>query len=160
MDPFTAHLKIMLDYDKWANELSLKDIESLSSPDPLALSKLSHICFAEDLWLARLLGEDLSGYTFPAPELSVSQCREKLGWLGDKWSKYLESLKDEDLQKVLSYKNTKGIENQVPVGGTIAHVFDHSTYHRGQIATAIKRAGGKPSSPGFSYFLTLQNKNK
>jgi len=150
----------MLVYDQWANDLSLKDMEALPTPDALALSKLSHILFADDLWLARLLGEDVSGYTFPAPELTTAQCREKLEWLGRKWSEYLDGLKGEDLQVILSYKNSKGMENRLPVGGAIAHVFDHSSYHRGQIATAIKTAGGQPSSPGLSAFLTFQNKNK
>ena len=33
----------------------------------------------------------------------------------------------------------------VPIGLCMLHVSDHATYHRGQINSMIKRAGGTPS---------------
>jgi uncharacterized damage-inducible protein DinB len=145
--------KKVLAYDQWSLDLLLKDIEVLPTPDPTALGRLSHILFAEDVWLTRILGEDLSRFLTPWPARSTAECGEKLEEMGKKWSAYLNGLKEEDLSKIISYKNTKGQAFQLPVGAIVTHVFDHSTYHRGQIATAIKKAGGEPHSPGFNAFV-------
>jgi uncharacterized damage-inducible protein DinB len=148
------HFKRLLAYDQWAMDLLIKDLEALPTPDPTALGRISHILFAEDVWLSRLLNEDSSRFITPWPERSIAECREKLLELGKKWGDYLNNLKEEDFGKIVSYKNTKGQAYQAPVGGILTHVFDHSTYHRGQIVTAIKKAGGEPHSPGFyGYFL-------
>jgi uncharacterized damage-inducible protein DinB len=150
------HFKRLLAYDQWAMDLLLKDVEALPAPDPTALGRISHILFAEDVWLTRLQGEDHSKFTTPWPERSTAECREKLTELGIRWSAYLNHLGDADFGKIISYQNTKGQPYQAPVGGILTQVFDHSTYHRGQIATAIKKAGGEPHSQGFYGFL-LEN---
>ncbi len=150
------HFKRLQAYDQWATGLLLQDLQKLPVPDPTALSRLSHVLFGEDVWLARLLGEDLSRFTTPWPERSPAECVEALAALGKKWAGYLGGLKDSDFEKIVSYKNTKGQAYQVPVGAILAHVFDHSTYHRGQVATAIKKAGGEPHNIGF-YTYVLEN---
>lgn len=150
------HFKKVLAYDQKALELLLRDIEALPSPDATALGRLSHILFAEDVWLARILGEDLTRFNTPWPERSAAECRVKLDELGEKWGSYLEGLREESLSEIKSYKNTKGQAFQMALGGIIPHVFDHSSYHRGQIATAIKKAGGEPHGLGFYGYL-LEN---
>jgi len=150
------HLKKVLAYDQRALELLLQDIEALPSPDPTALGRLSHILFAEDVWLARVLGEDLTRFNTPWPERSAAECRVKLAEMGEKWASALRELKEEDLSKIVSYKNTKGQAFQMALGGIIPHVFDHSSYHRGQIATALKKAGREPHGLGFYGYL-LEN---
>ncbi len=151
------HIKRLLVYDQWAMDLLMKDVEALPSPDPTALGRLSHILFAEDVWLARLLGEDSSRFTTPWPERTLAESREKLTEMGKKWGVYLENLKDTDFGIIVSYKNTKGQPNQAAVGAILTQVFNHATYHRCQIATAIKKAGGEPHSTDF-YGYILENK--
>jgi uncharacterized damage-inducible protein DinB len=151
------HFKRLLAYDQWAMDLLMKDVEAMPTPDPTALGRISHILAAEEIWLSRLLGENLSGITAVWPERGPAECRQKLAELGKKWKGYLNNLKDEDFGKIISYKNTKGQAYQMAVGGILTQAFDHATYHRGQIATAIKKAGGEPHSPGFYGFLLEQS---
>ena len=37
-----------------------------------------------------------------------------------------------------------GTEYALPLGESIVHVFDHATYHRGQLNTMVKQGGGTP----------------
>jgi len=151
------HFKRMFAYDQWAMDLLMKDLEGMPVPDPTALGRISHILTAEEVWLSRLLGENLSGVTTVWPELGLAECRQKLTELGKKWKGYLDHLKDGDFGKIISFKNTKGQSNQAAVGVILTQVFNHATYHRGQIATAIKKAGGEPHSTDF-YGYILENK--
>jgi len=152
------HFKKMQAYDQWANGLLMGNIEALPAPDPAALGRMGHILRAQELWLLRLLGEDTSSFTTTWPELSLAECKAKLAELDPKWKGYLGDLKDSDFGRVIAYKNTQGQAGQLPVGGILGQVFDHGTYHRGQIATAIKKAGGTPSSTGFYGFLMQTGK--
>jgi uncharacterized damage-inducible protein DinB len=151
------HFKRLLAYDQWAMDLLMKDVEAMPTPEPTALGRISHILAAEEIWLSRLLGVDLSGITTVWPERGPTECRQKLTELGKKWKDYMDNLKDESFGKIISFKNTKGQPNQAPVGAILTQVFNHATYHRGQIATAIKKAGGEPHSTDF-YGYILENK--
>jgi len=57
----------------------------------------------------------------------------------------LDILSAEKLAGELVYKTTKGIEYRTPVGDILMHLVLHSAYHRGQVAAAIREAGGKPA---------------
>ena len=150
------HHKRMLAYDQWAMRILLEDLAALPAPDPTASGRLSHILVAEELWLCRLTGADTSWATAFFPEKSVAQCLEKLAELHKRWAVYLSALTEGDFGKAVSYKNTKGQAFELPVEVVLTHVFDHSTYHRGQTATAIKKAGGQPRNTGFSAYI-LEN---
>jgi uncharacterized damage-inducible protein DinB len=42
-----------------------------------------------------------------------------------------------------------------PLGETMIHVMNHSTYHRGQVAGQIRQVGGTPNTTDyFIYCLT------
>jgi len=127
------HFKKMLAYDQWALGQLLGDLEALPTPNSIALGRMAHVIHAEELWIARLLGEDVSQVKSVWPDYTVAQCREKLESVGKKWGRYLDGLKPEDMGQVFNYKNTRGDVCTLAVGGIIGHMFDHSTYHRGQI---------------------------
>jgi uncharacterized damage-inducible protein DinB len=52
----------------------------------------------------------------------------------------------------MPYRHISGEERVVPLGHAMIHVVDHSTYHRGQLNTMIKQAGGQPA---MAYYITF-----
>jgi uncharacterized damage-inducible protein DinB len=62
---------------------------------------------------------------------------------------YLESVDDEDLEDGVAYRNTKGEFWTSTAGDILTHLVLHSSYHRGQIAAAIREAGGDPAYTDF-----------
>lgn len=62
-------------------------------------------------------------------------------------------LTEKDLDRVFSYKNSKGFSFQNTYREGLTHVFFHSVYHRGQAAQAIRLAGNQPPYTDFIQFL-------
>ena len=56
----------------------------------------------------------------------------------------LASLDEEELRESVGYRNSKGEFWTSTVADILTHVALHASYHRGQIAAAIREAGGPP----------------
>ena len=57
---------------------------------------------------------------------------------------YLAGLDEEALSRPLTYLNTQGEEWTYPLWQMVAHVFNHQSYHRGQVATQLRMIGVHP----------------
>ena len=137
------------EYDYWGNDLYVKALAEMPQPPEKAVKILGHMVFAKDVWLARLLKEDLSRFTDPNPPYSVEECRQKFGELHEKWRKYLASITLEELQRKFTAPNTQGKLSEHLVQNALMQVITHSHYHRGQLATLVHQGGGK--RPGTDY---------
>ena len=58
----------------------------------------------------------------------------------------------EDLQRVITFKRITGEPFSQPLWQCLQHVANHSTYHRGQIATMLRQLGAKPVSTDLAIF--------
>jgi len=144
------------DYDQWASEKFLKALEEMPSPPEKAVKILGHILFAKDVWLARILKEDLSRFKDPYPPYTLAECRPKLDELHGKWKGYLASLNEEGLKGKFVAPNTQGKLSEHVVQNVIIQVIHHGTYHRGQLATLVAQAGGnRPGTDYISYAYEL-----
>jgi uncharacterized damage-inducible protein DinB len=54
---------------------------------------------------------------------------------------------------VVSYRAPDGLAFSHPLGQLIRHVVNHSTYHRGQLATLLRQLGQTPPSTDFTKYL-------
>ena len=58
-----------------------------------------------------------------------------------------------ELARPITYTNTKGDTFTNPVEEILHHAVMHGMYHRGQVARAVRQAGGTPLSTDFILFL-------
>ena len=65
------------------------------------------------------------------------------------WRDYLSDDSPDPLDRSASYKNSKGEPWTSSVRDILTHVFMHSAYHRGQIATDMRQAGHVPAYTDF-----------
>lgn len=132
----------LLRHNAWANAETLRSLR-FAEPPPRALRWLGHLVGSEYLWLARLRQEpsDLPVW----PELDLDACTARLDDLALSWQRYLESLEPEDLNDGVGYRNTKGEFWTSRVADILTHVALHQSYHRGQIAAAVREAGQTPA---------------
>lgn len=137
------------EYDYWANDQYIKALLEMSQPPEKAVKTFAHILFALDVWLARLMKEDLSQYKDPTPPYSLLESRKKLDDLHEKWKRYLVSLTPEKMTEKFTAPNTQGKLSEHMVQNVLFQVFTHSHYHRGQLAPLVHQAGGK--RPGTDY---------
>jgi uncharacterized damage-inducible protein DinB len=148
-DTLLEQMRKNFEYDHWANTHYLQALLDMSAPPEKAIKLLAHMVFAKDVWLARLLKEDLSRFKDPNPNYTLVECREKLEALHQKWNGYLTSLSPEGLIGVFTAPNTQGKVSEHRVQNVLIHVVNHATHHRGQLATLVHQAGGK--RPGTDY---------
>lgn len=68
----------------------------------------------------------------------------QLGILKQNYQDSLHILQHFNLQESIHYSNTKGETYTNTVQDILFHVINHSTYHRAQIASALKQSGSVP----------------
>jgi len=137
-------------YDAWANARALDALKD--AQDSKALAPLAHLLVSEKIWLMRLRGEDTSAVN-KSPELSHAECASLAEEMRASYESYINSLSESDLGSLLTYRNFKGTEFRTPVGEILTHVAMHGTYHRGQVAKALRAEGHAPADTDFITFV-------
>jgi uncharacterized damage-inducible protein DinB len=147
--------RLLYDYNTWAN---LRSLESCSALTPEQFSRdlsssfrsvrdtLVHIVNAEWIWLERWHGRSPSAPPEAAQFPDLASVRARFAQLDRALVDYVASLTADDLQRVLHYKTMSGVPQAQPGWQMLQHLANHSTYHRGQIATMLRQLGSKPVS--------------
>src|SRR5690606_2316310 len=101
-----------------------ESIEQLSDRAE-CLRLFGHILAAQRAWLTRLEGGDSSGVElFPAP--TVTQCEAELAELETKGQAYLAGVKDETLDREITYTSQTGKSFSNPPRDILTHLGMHS----------------------------------
>jgi len=149
-------LRKNFEYDRWANDRYGKALSAMTPSPEKAVKILGHILFAKDVWLARLLGEDLSRFSSPFPEQNLPDCLKKLELVQDKWGRYLAGSTEASLAETVLYTNLQGKKFRNKVQNILVHVVNHSSYHRGQLAPLVTAAGGqRPDTDYIGYVIEI-----
>ncbi|HRE59172.1 MAG TPA: DinB family protein [Candidatus Kapabacteria bacterium] len=150
---YSDHIRRLARYDQWANH---RVLEALNQLEPNAshteIHLMGHILAATDVWLRRIDGLSLEGIqVFPHPTLE--QCRAMFEHTSSALSHYCDGITDEDMEKVISYTNLKGMEFTTTLSDILTHLFNHGTYHRAQIATRLRQNGFTPAVTDYIAFV-------
>lgn len=145
-----SFLRGLFDYDDWANRRAL---ESLATAGDAERPKkfFDHILGAQRVWLARF--EPQADKAVPWPEFSPDEARGALDDLHGRWAALLDSMTPEKLARDLAYRNSKGQEFRTPIADVLMHLVMHSVYHRGQVAAAVREAGGTPAATDYVVYV-------
>lgn len=141
------HYRQLARYDEWANLEIVTSFRALGSPPARAVRFMAHIVGAEHVWLARLRQQQPPLPVWP--DLSVDGCEEHVRELASQWQNLLASGSPDLLEQLVAYKNSKGEPWKSSTRDILAHVFMHSTYHRGQIAADVRAGGHVPAYTDF-----------
>ena len=158
-----SHFCLLAEYNQWMNLKVYESAGRLSQEDLTAdggaffrsvLGTLNHIVVADIIWLKRFathpscesLLRDIVDLPNPASlDHIVYDDFEALSelryWLDDQIIKWTGALTADDLNFVLSYRNTKGIAANKRFASLLLHFFNHQTHHRGQVSTLLSQAG-------------------
>ncbi|MGZ3861095.1 MAG: DinB family protein, partial [Flavisolibacter sp.] len=55
------------------------------------------------------------------------------------WKEWVEKAQEHMLQYVFVYQNSKNETFKQPVSQMLLHLFNHNTYHRGQLVTILRQ---------------------
>ncbi len=142
-----AYLREMFVYDDWANREALRSLQDMEHPPERARKVMAHIIAAELLWMERL--QQAQRKTPVWPELGLRDCGQQLAALRAAWELYFAGLTESDLDLEIAYTNSKGESYSNAVRDVLIHVLMHGTYHRGQIAAAVRDRAGEPAYTDF-----------
>jgi uncharacterized damage-inducible protein DinB len=141
-----AHIKVLASLDSVPEEnLSSREYQK-------ALTIMAHIMAARQLWLFRFgVNSDKPKDFFPTG-LTLPDVIERVEQVHTTWSSYLERLSDSDLARAFDYESLDGGRFRNTVEDILTQLFGHSWYHRGQIASLVRAAGGEPAITDFVFW--------
>lgn len=104
---------------------------------------LHHAVMSQTTWLRRLNGFDVA--YIDVPTLSRDVLPGRWAQVHQELLAFAEAQTPALLETVIRSRNRAGKQFELPTWSVMLHVADHATYHRGQLNSMIKLAGGKPS---------------
>lgn len=135
----------------WADDRVLAALRSATDPDPTCLELFAHVLAAEHVWLARLKGETPRHPVWPT--LTLEECAGLVQSNQRELTAYVGGLAPDDPARGVTYKNSAGQEYTSTIEDILLHVCLHGSYHRGQIALALRMGGGVPMPTDYIAFV-------
>lgn len=143
-------LKQYATYNIWANQqifpviLALTEAQQMqelpSSYNNLYKTVL-HMWDAESIWWQRMkLSEKIlvPGKTFSGTLQEGAAC---LIHQSKQWEEWISNASDLAIEHVFEYKTFDGTVYKQPIWQMLQHVFNHGTYHRGQLINMLRQLG-------------------
>ena len=159
-------LKQLAVYNIWANQkiidviLALpeeKQIAELPSSFNSLHKTLLHMWDAESIWWQRMKlherfirpSDNFKGSTRVVVNGLMSQSKLWEGWVNN--------VSELMLEHVFEYRNDKKEQIKMPIWQMLTHVFNHGTYHRGQLINMLRQLGVE-KLPQTDFFVWCRKK--
>jgi uncharacterized damage-inducible protein DinB len=158
-----AHFLRLFGYNRWANQTVLDRIAELSQEeyeqpllsfvvDPRLAERerstiagtLPHMIGGEILWLTRCRGESPGSILTQRTAPALSHVRDAWRHYLPDEAAFLASLTDARLDENVAYSTMSGVKETHRVSTVLAHLINHSTQHRSEIAMALTALGHSP----------------
>ena len=145
------HFKDLFEHNSWANQRVLITLEEMNTQDMEILRIFGHIISAQLVWLHRIKGLPTS--PFPLWEqYKLSELRSMREESANNWNNYIDSHKMETFEEMIFYTNSQGRKYESTIRQIMNQVLSHSSYHRGQIATLLRRKGMDPPVTDYIFY--------
>jgi len=159
-------LKQMAVYNVWAHKKIMDvvlalPVENQKAEIPSSFSSLEktilHLWDAESIWWQRMKlherlmipSENFKGTTVEAVNGLLSQ--------STLWEEWVNNVSDNMLEHVFEFRNKKGDQIKMPIWQMLTHIFNHGTYHRGQLVNMLRQLGVE-KIPGTDFSTFVRNK--
>lgn len=137
-------------YNIWANQLLLdaikqigeeKQKQKLSSSFSNLFEMVLHLYDAENIWWQRMkllehVAKPSDYFSGDMQELSITLLHQN-----KQWQDWIANANEHQLTHVFQYQNSKKQQFKQPVYQMLLHVFNHGTYHRGQLVNMLRQVG-------------------
>ena len=149
------------EYSLWA---SLKIVEAAEKLSREAVEKdrgnsfggilgtLTHIFQADRVWLKRFEGDPY--FTIAQAGDSYDLAKLKSDWPAviAAFTAWIRAQDDAKFEERLFWRNVRGEDKTEVMYKILLHIVNHGSYHRGQVITMIKQAGGEVVSTDLVYY--------
>ena len=147
-------------YNRWANDrvlgacrkLSLEQYSSEPAPGWSSIrSTLVHIAVVTDGWIRAMVGETVEGTPSEADLPTLEDAATLLAHADGVIARFVPTLTPE-LLNTLRTISGRGRTATLPPWVVLRHLVNHATYHRGQLASKLKRLGIEQPATDFVFF--------
>ena len=159
-------LKQYAAYNIWASQrifgiiLSLpeeKQITEVPSSFNSLYKTVLHMLDAENIWWQRMKlserivvpSENFSGTMKDLSDTLLQQSKQ--------WEEWIVASSDLSIEHVFQYQTLQGEQFKQPTWQMLLHVFNHGTYHRGQLINILRQLGVE-KLPDTDFIIWARNK--
>ena len=141
-------------YNHWAHLEILKAVQSVYLSSPYISETFSHAINAQYIWTGRI---NLDKKTpFKVREIQdLSKLEATISYITKDWLIYLENITTEELERKIHYTNSFGESFTSVIQDVIAHLINHSTYHRAQVVKELRILGISPPNTDYITYCRL-----
>jgi len=142
----------MYEHLNWANQRILEKLQGFENENKEVIRLFSHILLAEKVWITRL--QELDSTQLPIwSEIELKVCAELILQNEESITAFLSNLTNKNLDKLITYSNSKGIVFNSSIRNILTHVALHGQYHRGQINSRLRADSMEPVNIDFITFV-------
>jgi len=154
-------MAVLYEFNAWANRRMLGAVAAVKQEEflrPMGSSfgslrdTAAHIYGGEWVWLERFQGRSPGSLPDAAEFKDAASLREKWAELETRLLKFVGSITQEDLNRVMEYKTLKFGVYSNPLWQSMQHLVNHGTYHRGQVTTLLRQLGAQPVLTDLMHF--------
>ena len=112
-----------------------------------SLKFFSHIFNAHHVWNARIIGikQEMGIWdSHPWEDLEALNANN--------YDQTLSIIENFDLERMIAYTNSHGVDLENKVKEILFHLVNHSTYHRGQLMAELRAAGLEAVSTDYIFY--------
>jgi uncharacterized damage-inducible protein DinB len=146
------------DYEKDSYRLVLASFQTVpadrrgSEAFQKAVNLMGHLIAARRMWLYRMGAlVERPADLFPS-DVECDGLPGELAAMEREWSDYLTGLDAHELERIVAYQSIDGSSFRNAVVDILTQLYGHSLYHRGQIASLVRAAGGEPAKTDFIFW--------
>lgn len=139
--------KELLEYTYAFNDKVIESLMQNSKGIEKSIQLINHTINAQQIWNARIENTKI---TITVWDIRSPEDLKIINLIN--YQKSLAIVDSFDLEKRVIYTNTKGEVFENSIRDILFHVVNHSTYHRGQIATDHKLNGIQPLVTDYIFY--------
>ena len=154
-------------YNLWANKIITERIAQLpietihkemSSSFGSIFKTVVHLMDVESIWWQRLKLQEHVEWPGKSFNGNFEELSQQMLLLSKQWNDWIQSTNEVNLEHVFGYQNSKKEFFKQPVYEVLLHLFNHQTFHRGQLVTML-RQNGIEKIPATDFIVFSRNKS-
>jgi uncharacterized damage-inducible protein DinB len=137
-------------YNIWANQLLFdvinqlpgeKQKQELASSFKSLYATVLHMLDAESIWWQRMKLQERIIRPSDDFKSDMKELSSNLLHQNRQWNEWIVTANEHQLDHVFQYQNFKREQFKQPIYQMLIHVFNHGTYHRGQLVNMLRQLG-------------------
>lgn len=157
-------------YTYWANRRYFAVAEALNDEQLHRMlghswgdvhATLVHMMSSEWVWLQRWHGGAPKGHLDKADTPTLTDLKKRWGEVETEMRAFIDAQTEASLQRAIPYTNFRGETFHVPLWQMLAHIVNHETHHRGELAAMYALMNVQhPEEEMIQYFLSASGQKQ